>query len=138
MSHSEIELPPLLAGQYTEVEMRWFGRAAVLADRQSRAKELPALTDVMLQYAMQCMHEVGGEKAKRLRSFWYFVSEAYRESSTPAPLDDLKRLANDLYSEGYQCGCPSGDAREGWLLAWAKAMLKVANGEPYDDKAVVL
>jgi len=48
----------------------------------------------------------------------------------------LKKLAEDLYNEGYQCGI-SGDDSELWYAAWAEAMLRVASGDPYVDCMVI-
>ena len=51
-------------------------------------------------------------------------------------LIQLKKLAEDLYGEGYQCGISGADS-EMWYAAWAETMLKVASGDPYVDGMVI-
>ncbi len=53
-----------------------------------------------------------------------------------AILENLKALAQDLYSEGYHCGWPH-DPTGKWTTAWAEAMRRVAAGEPYTPNLVI-
>ena len=51
--------------------------------------------------------------------------------------EELKKLAEHLYSEGYQCGI-SGDDSDGWFYAWAEAMRRVVSGQKYTDDLVLV
>lgn len=51
-------------------------------------------------------------------------------------LQHLSALAEDLYTEGYQCGWPHDRAGK-WTKAWAEAMRRVAGGQPYTSVLVI-
>ena len=48
---------------------------------------------------------------------------------------ELKKLAADLYNEGYQCGI-SDDNSDKWFSAYADAMKEIVNGAKYSDDLV--
>jgi len=50
--------------------------------------------------------------------------------------NEFKKLAKELYMEGYYFGI-SSDSENEWFSDWALAMQKVANGEKYTDKLVL-
>ena len=45
---------------------------------------------------------------------------------------ELKKLAGEIYSEGYMCGV-TGAAEDKYFTACAKAMLKIASGDKYRE-----
>lgn len=42
-------------------------------------------------------------------------------------LNELKKLSQDIYTEGYICGIRAGE-EEKWFSAYAKAMFNIAHG----------
>lgn len=83
---------------------------------------LPALTEDMLRYAMGCMGETGGDTARRHKSFWHFVSEAYAtapQESGPikaVPPDSLKEAATATLNELLSRDCAHDDTRRGGAI----------------------
>jgi len=51
-------------------------------------------------------------------------------------IEELTKLAQDLYNQGYHCGI-SGKHSEEWFTAWAMAMARVAAGDKYTDRLVI-
>lgn len=51
---------------------------------------------------------------------------------TEKTLEELKKIAEELYEQGYICGF--GTNREIWIEVYAKAMLEITKGAEFTDE----